>query len=76
VQVRVRTPLAVRAAVVGGAGVGLLAPYLAEGTSLRRLSGAPLVRELFLVYHRALRRTARVQVVSRFVLECLGAVAP
>jgi DNA-binding transcriptional LysR family regulator len=77
VQVRVRTPLAVRAAVVGGAGVGLLAPYLAVGTSLRRLSGAPpLVRELFLVYHRALRRTARVQVVSRFVMECLGAVAP
>jgi DNA-binding transcriptional LysR family regulator len=72
-RVRVRTPLAVRAAVAAGGGVGLLAPYLAEGAGLRQLGGAPpLVRDLFLVYHRALRRTARVQVVSRFLLECLG----
>jgi len=72
VRVRVRTPLAVRAAVLAGAGVGLLAPYLAADAGLRKLAGAPpLVRELFLVYHRSLRRTARVQIVSRFVLDCL-----
>jgi DNA-binding transcriptional LysR family regulator len=73
VRVRVRTPLAVRAAVMAGAGVGVLTPYVADDPSLRRLGGAPaLVRDLYLVYHRSLRRTARIQIVSRFILECLG----
>jgi DNA-binding transcriptional LysR family regulator len=72
VRVRVRMPLAVRAAVVAGAGVGLLSPYLAGDPMLRRLGGAPpLVRDLYLVHHRSLHRTARLQIVSRFVLECL-----
>jgi DNA-binding transcriptional LysR family regulator len=75
VRVRVRTPLAIRAAVLAGAGVGLLSPYVAEDPALHRLATtAPLVRDLFLVYHRALRRTARVQIVARFVVECLADV--
>jgi DNA-binding transcriptional LysR family regulator len=73
VRVRVRTPLAVRAAVEAGAGVGLLSRYVAGGPALRRLGGAPpLVRDLYLVYHRAMRGTARVQIVGRFVVDCLG----
>ena len=72
VRVRVRSPLGIRAAVLAGAGAGLLAPYLGEDPTLRRLVGPPpLVRELYLVYHRTLRRTARVQIVSRFLSECL-----
>jgi DNA-binding transcriptional LysR family regulator len=75
VRVRVRTPLAVREAIAAGAGVGMLAPYLAADPALRKLAAdAPLVRDLFLVYHRALRRTARVQIVARFVAECLADV--
>lgn len=72
VRVRVRMPLAVRAAVQAGAGVGLLPPYLADDPGLRPLGGAPpLLRDLYLVHHRSLHRTARLQIASRFVLECL-----
>jgi DNA-binding transcriptional LysR family regulator len=75
VRVRVRLPLAVRAAVVSGAGVGLLSPYLAGDPTLRPLGGSPpLVRDLYLVHHRSLHRTARIQIVSRFVLECLDSL--
>jgi DNA-binding transcriptional LysR family regulator len=73
VRVRVRTPLAVRAAVLAGAGVGLLSSHLSLDPALRRLLGAPpLVRDLFMVHHRAQRRTARIQLAARFVLECLS----
>jgi DNA-binding transcriptional LysR family regulator len=73
IRVRVRSPLGIRAAVLAGAGAGLLAPYVADDASLRRLTGPPaLVRDLYLVYHRALRRLVRVTIVSRFVIECLG----
>jgi DNA-binding transcriptional LysR family regulator len=75
VRVRVRTPLAVRAAVLAGAGAGLLAPYLAADPALRPLGAPRLVRDLYLVYHRSLRRVARVQAVTRFVVECLKAAA-
>ena len=72
VRVRVRSPLGIRAAVLAGAGVGLLAPYLADEPTLRRLVGPPpLLRDMYLVYPRAYRRTARVQIVSRFLAECL-----
>jgi len=74
VRVRVRTALAIRAGVAAGAGVGLLSPYVAADPDLRRLAAPALVRDLFLVTHRALRRTARIQIVSRFVVECLKAI--
>jgi DNA-binding transcriptional LysR family regulator len=75
VRVRVRTPLGIRAAIMAGAGAGLLAPYVADDPSLRRVPAAPpLLRDLFLVYHRALRRTARVQVVGRFIVDCLEGI--
>jgi DNA-binding transcriptional LysR family regulator len=64
-RVRVRTPLAVRDAVAAGAGVGLLASYLARG--LKVLDAPPLMRELFLVFHREYRQVARIRVVSDFL---------
>jgi DNA-binding transcriptional LysR family regulator len=77
IRVRVRTPLGTLAAIAAGAGVGLLAPYLGANPGLRRLGGVPpLVRDMFLVHHRSVRRTARVQIVGRFLAECVrGALA-
>jgi DNA-binding transcriptional LysR family regulator len=73
VRVRVRTPLAVRAAVLAGAGVGLLSRHLSADPALRRLGGAPpLLRDLYLVHHRSQKRTARIHLAARFVLECLS----
>jgi len=73
VRVRVRSPLGIRTAVLAGAGAGLLAPYLGDAPTLRRLVGPPpLLRDLYLVYLRAYRRTARVQIVSRFLSDCLN----
>jgi DNA-binding transcriptional LysR family regulator len=72
VRVRVRTPLALRSALLAGAGVGLLPDYLGDAPGLRRLgAGAVLHRDLFLVYHRALRGAERVRLVARFVASCV-----
>jgi DNA-binding transcriptional LysR family regulator len=72
VRVRVRSPLGVRAAVLAGAGAGVLADYLATDPSLRPLGRAAVRRDVFLVYHRALRTSARVRAVGRFVGECFA----
>ncbi len=72
VRVRVRTPLALRSAVLAGAGVGILPDYLGAIPGLRRLGTGPaLHRDLFLVYHRARRDLERVRIVARFVTECV-----
>jgi DNA-binding transcriptional LysR family regulator len=69
-RIIVRTPLAARAAAEAGAGVALLAPYL--GTRLRLLhGGAPLQRDVYLVFHRSLQKTARIRLVSDFLEHCL-----
>jgi DNA-binding transcriptional LysR family regulator len=70
-RVIVRTPLAARAAAEAGAGVALLAPYL--GARLRQLQGPPLRRDVYLVFHRSLQKTARIRLVSIFLEECLTA---
>ncbi|HEX4381454.1 MAG TPA: LysR family transcriptional regulator [Myxococcales bacterium] len=70
-RVIVRTPLTAQAAARSGAGVALLAPYL--GVGLRLLHGAPaLRRDLFLVFHRSLRKTMRIRLVSDFLEECIS----
>ncbi len=72
VRVRVRTQLALRAALLAGAGVGILPDYLGDDPGLRRLGAGPVLeRDLFLVYHRALRSAERVQVVARFAASCV-----
>jgi DNA-binding transcriptional LysR family regulator len=72
VRVRVHTQLALRAALLAGAGVGILPDYLGDVPGLRRLGTGPaLERDLFLVYHRALRSAERVQIVARFVASCV-----
>ena len=72
VRVRVHTQLALRSALLAGAGVGLLPDYLGDDPGLRRLGAAPLLhRDLFLVYHRALRGAERVRLVARFVTACV-----
>jgi DNA-binding transcriptional LysR family regulator len=72
VRVRVHTQLALRSALLAGAGVGLLPDYLGDVPGLRRLGTGPaLERDLFLVYHRALRGAERVQIVARFVASCV-----
>jgi DNA-binding transcriptional LysR family regulator len=74
VRVRVRTTLALQAAVVAGAGVGVLPEYLGEHPALAplRVRGPLLEREVYLVFHRALRGTARVRLASRFAAECVA----
>ena len=64
-RVVVRTPLAARAAAEAGAGVALLAPYLSRG--LRLLRGPPLQRDVYLVFHRSLQKTARIRLVATFL---------
>lgn len=71
IRVRVRSTLAVRAAVLAGAGAGILPDYLAADAGLRLVRPA-VKRDVFLVYHRALRTSARIRVVGRFVAECFA----
>jgi DNA-binding transcriptional LysR family regulator len=71
VRVRVHTQLALRSALLAGAGVGILPDYLGDVPGLRRLGAPVLERDLFLVYHRALRNAERVQVVARFAAGCV-----
>jgi DNA-binding transcriptional LysR family regulator len=72
VGVRVRTALALREALAAGAGVGLLPDYLGDTPGLRRLGTGPVLhRDLYLVYHRALRGVERVRIAARFVAACV-----
>lgn len=72
IRVRVRTTLALKVAITAGAGVGLLPVYLGNDPALRPLAQSPaLTRDVFLLFHKDLRNTARVRIVSRFVTECL-----
>jgi DNA-binding transcriptional LysR family regulator len=73
VRVRVRTPLAIRDAVAAGLGVGLLAPYLSKG--LRTLGAAPLMRDMFLVFHRAYRDLARIRLVGDFLADSVRGIS-
>jgi DNA-binding transcriptional LysR family regulator len=72
VRVRVRSTLALRAAVLAGAGAGILPDYLAADPELRLLRPAAVRRDVFLVHHRALRASARVRIVGRFVADCFA----
>ena len=72
VGVRVQSTLALRYALLAGAGVGLLPDYLGEHPELRQLGSGPVLhREVFLVYHRAMRNVERVRLVARFVAACV-----
>jgi DNA-binding transcriptional LysR family regulator len=67
VRVRVRNALALKVAVAAGAGIAVLPDYLAD-EGLAALTQAPVLhRDLWLVFHRALREVARVRAVARFV---------
>lgn len=70
VRVRVRSTLPLRAAVLAGVGAGVLPDYLATDPALRLLRPAAVRRDVFLVYHRALRTSARVRATGRFVVDC------
>lgn len=72
IRVRARSTLAVRAAVLAAAGAGMLPDYLAGDPGLRLLAPAEVRREAFVVYHRALRGSARVRAVGRFLAECFA----
>lgn len=72
IRVRVRTTLAVQAAILAGAGAGVLPDYLATDPALRPLAPAAVRRDLYLVYHRALRTSPRIRVVGRFAAECVA----
>ena len=72
VRVRARSTLAVRAAIVAGAGAGVLPDYLAGDPALRWISPADVHREAFVAYHRALRGSARVRAVGRFLAACFA----
>jgi len=73
VRVRVRSSLSLRTALLAGAGLGVLPLYLADDPALVALSPAPVVRrDLWLVFHRALRDVQRVRAVARFVAEALA----
>jgi DNA-binding transcriptional LysR family regulator len=72
-RMRVRNPLALREATIAGAGIALLGEYLARHPTLRALPGAEVtLRDLFLVFHRALRSSARVRAVCAFAEECVS----
>lgn len=73
VRVRVRSTLALRAAVLSGAGAGVLPSYLAREPGLVALGPTALRRDVFLVVHAALRSSRRVRVVGRFAAECAAA---
>ncbi|HET9594630.1 MAG TPA: LysR family transcriptional regulator [Anaeromyxobacteraceae bacterium] len=73
VRVRAHTTLAVRAAVLAGAGAGVLPDYLASHPELRALGPPSVKRDVFLAHHRALRGSARVRAVGRFVADCFAA---
>jgi len=70
IRVRARSTLALRAAVLAGAGAGMLPDYLAAHPELRAIGPPAVRRDVFVVYHRALRSSARVRVVGRFLAEC------
>jgi DNA-binding transcriptional LysR family regulator len=70
-RVIVRTPLAAKAAAEAGAGVALLAFYLAGNLKLLK-GGPPMNRDLYLVFHRSLQRVARIRLVSTFLEECVA----
>ncbi|MFL5274301.1 MAG: LysR family transcriptional regulator [Anaeromyxobacteraceae bacterium] len=73
VHVRVRTTLALASAIKAGAGVGVLPEYLGDDPALvpLRVPGPPFTRDVYLVFHRALRGTTRVRIASRFAAECM-----
>jgi DNA-binding transcriptional LysR family regulator len=73
VRVRVRSTVALQAAVLSGAGAGVLPSYLARDPGLRPLGPTALRRDVFLVHHAALRTSPRVRVVGRFAAECVAA---
>lgn len=61
-------------AVRAGLGVAVLPCYLAGGDpALVRMTEPVLLREAWLLLHRALRRTARVRAVADWVSECFEA---
>jgi DNA-binding transcriptional LysR family regulator len=73
VRVRVRNTLALRGAVVAGGGLGLLPDYLGDDPALVALTPTPVLRrDLWLVFHRALRDVQRVRAVAQFVTDCLA----
>jgi DNA-binding transcriptional LysR family regulator len=72
VRVLARSTLAVRAAVLAGAGAGVLPDYLAGDPALRLVAPAEVRRDAFVVYHRALRGSARIRAVGRFLAECFA----
>lgn len=64
-----------RTAARAGVGIAALPHFLAEGDGeLRRVDvqGKPVVRDVWLVVHRDLRRSAPVRAVMEFLAECLG----
>jgi DNA-binding transcriptional LysR family regulator len=72
IRVRARSTLAVRAAIVAGVGAGVLPDYLAGDPVLRRIAPAEVRREAFVVFHRALRGSARVREAGRFLAACFA----
>jgi DNA-binding transcriptional LysR family regulator len=72
VRVRARSTLALREAILAGAGAGVLTDYLAADPRLAALGPPVMRRDVFLAYHRALRGSARVRAVGRFVAECFA----
>lgn len=71
-RVRVRSTLALQAAILAGAGAGVLPDYLATDPALRALAPAAVRRDVHLVYHRALRASPRIRAVGRFAAECVA----
>lgn len=72
VRVRVRSTLAIQAAVLAGAGAGVLPDYLATDPALRPLGPPEVRRDVYLVYHRALRGSPRIRAVGRFAADCVA----
>jgi DNA-binding transcriptional LysR family regulator len=73
VRVRVRSALSMQAAVIGGAGVGMLISHLGAHPSLRPLlAQPPVTRDAFLVLPRSLARVPRVRAVCDFVTRCVA----
>ncbi|BDG08667.1 LysR family transcriptional regulator [Anaeromyxobacter paludicola] len=72
VRVRVRSSVPMKAALLAGAGIGLLPDYLGDDPGLVPLTAEPVMRrEVWLVFHRALKDVARVRAVARFAAELL-----
>lgn len=73
VGVRVRSSLALKTALLAGGGLGVLPCYLGDDPALAPVTAAPVVRrDLWLVFHRALRDVQRVREVARFVGDTLA----